>query len=212
MTSQAAASTTASRVNTPGSKTVTVVNREQWLTDVAKQVEPVFHGFLVPPYRVTCGWPTRGAVSTRRRVVGQCHGAKSSSGGLYELFISPVLAEPLEVAGTLCHELAHVAAGTEAGHGGKFVKVCRHVGLDKGKPTNVMPGDRLNDRLRKIIEVQGAYPHSAIVPILKQVKVARPAVRLECEECGCKVSMSAKWYAEAGAPTCACGGVMAWSA
>ncbi len=184
------------------------MNREQWLTDVAKQVEPVFKGFLVPPYRVTCGWPSRHALSVRKRMVGQCHGAKSSSAGLFELFISPVLAKPLEVAGTLCHEMAHVAAGVEAAHGSGFVKVCKHVGLTKGKPTSVMPGDRLEERLRKIIAVQGAYPHSAVVPVQKEVLRVKKSVTLECGGCGCKVSISTKWLAEAGAPTCACGGEM----
>src|SRR5262245_3291211 len=121
-------------------------NREGWLTEVASQVEPFFVGFKLDPYRVTCGWPSRNGLGRRMRRVGECHGSKSSKAGIHEIFISPLLDKPLEVAGTLCHELAHAAAGIDAAHGKDFVKVCKHVGLTRGKPTSVMPGERLNAR------------------------------------------------------------------
>lgn len=179
------------------------MNREGWLTELAKKAEPLFKGFHLPDYRVTCGWPSRNAMGNKSRRIGECHGAKSSKGGVFELFISPTIEKPLEVAGVLCHELAHVAAGIEAAHGKFFVRVCKTVGLTKGKPTQVMPGADLNDKLQKLIDPLGSYPHSAIVPVLKPVKPSS-TLSLECP-CGCRVSMGKKWANEVGYPVCACG-------
>ncbi len=76
------------------------MNREGWLTEVAKQMEPIFSGYKLPAYRVTCGWPCKNALGARTKRVGECHGVASSTGGNFELFISPLLADPLEVSGT----------------------------------------------------------------------------------------------------------------
>lgn len=181
------------------------VNREHWLTEVARQIEPVFNGYVVHKYRVTCGWPTRGGIGGKRTVIGQCHPSISSKGGFFELFISPLLEEPIKVAGVLCHEMAHIVAGCEAGHAKDFIKVCKHAGIVKGKPTQVMPGDKLNERLSKILDRQGPYPHTAIVPVMKKVVRELTTVGLWCE-CGCRCTMSVKWLNEVGLPTCACGG------
>lgn len=183
-------------------------NREAWLTELAKRVEPVFSSYgKVHPYRITCGWPHKGGVGLRRRVVGECHPHQTSKAALHEIFISPTIAEPLHVAGVTCHELAHVVAGTKAQHGARFVAVCKHVGLTKGKATQVLPGALLEERLQKIIDVMGDYPHDALEVITK-VKSKPSVVGLICE-CGCKVSMSYKWIEQAGLPTCACGKLFA---
>lgn len=183
------------------------MNREQWLTEVAKQSEALFKGFKLEPYRLTCGWPSRHGLGKKNRVIGECHALESSKGGTHEIFISPLIEDSLQAAGVMCHELAHVAAGVKAGHKGQFVKVCNHVGLTKGKPTHIMPGQTLSERLQKIIDKTGQYPHKALVPALRIVK-SPSSFTLECAECGCKVSMTPKWLEEAGAPTCACGGSM----
>jgi hypothetical protein len=182
------------------------MNREQWLTDMALQVRPLFSAFRIDPYRVSCGWPSSKGLAGRGGVVGECTGKEASQGGVYEIFISPLLDKPLEVAGTLCHELAHVAAGVGAQHGKEFVRVCKYVGLTKGKPTHVMPGDRLNDRLSKLIDIQGAYPHQRIQPILRRVERTSTTARLLCTVCGCRLSMSFKWLESVGMPRCGCGG------
>lgn len=181
------------------------MNREAWLTQVAKLVEPVFSKFEIKPYRVSCGWPCRGGINPKRRVLGECHHQKSSGTGTHEIFISPYLAKPIEVAGVICHELAHVAAGIEAAHGKQFITVCRYVGLTNGKPTQVMPGDSLNDRLSKIISGLGEYPHSKLEPVPKLTKVSVSSLSIECLECGCRALMSVKWLESVGLPTCACG-------
>lgn len=185
-------------------KVSTGFNREGWLTELAKQVEPIFRGFTLPKYRLTCGWPCKGALASKGTRVGECHAIESSKGGLHEIFISPLVAEPLEVSGIVCHELAHVAAGIKAKHGKGFVRVCRHVGLIKGPPTSVMPGQRLNDRLKGIIDKLGLYPHSVLSPVTIKKEVKVSSVKLVCV-CGCWVRMPPKMLEEIGPPVCACG-------
>lgn len=179
------------------------MNREQWLTDLSEQVVPLFKGFQLQPFRLTMGWPISRGAPGRKQVIGECHALESSTGGVHELFISPVLEEPLKVAGVVCHELAHVAAGVKAGHAKDFVKVCRHVGLTSGKPTQVMPGERLNESLRRIVAKLGEYPHKAMKLALTEKKPSS-GVTLRCE-CGFRCSTSRKWVEGVGVPTCACG-------
>lgn len=188
-------------------KPATVVNREQWLTLVAVKAEVLFKGFRLAKYRISCSWPCRNALGRKERRIGECHALESSVGGIHEIFISPLIDDPLEVAGVVCHEMAHVAAGIDAGHAGKFVKVCRHVGLTKNKPTQAMPGPDLSDRLQAVIGQVGSYPHSKMIPTVKEAKPST-SVRLKCEQCGCTVVMTLKWLIEAGHPVCGCGGQM----
>lgn len=178
------------------------MNREGWLTELGKQIEPLLVGYKIKPYRVTCGWPCVGGLSANRRI-GECHGAKSSKAGVFELFISPVVDVPLEAAGVLCHEMVHVIAGTEAAHGKKFVQVCKDVGLTKGKPRSIMPGERLSASLTRLIERLGPYPHQAIVGELRPKKPGS-TVGLLCPDCECKITIGKKWL-DNGMPTCACG-------
>lgn len=181
------------------------LNREGWLSELARMVQPIFKGFTLPQYRVTCGWPSMHALGRKKRRIGECHGARSSKGGMYELFISPLLDKPLEVAGVVCHELTHVAAGVEAGHERGFVRVAKHIGLTKNKPTQAMPGPNLEAKLEKFIARLGQYPHQAIQPYMKLVERGVKDLGVICPGCGCRFRMSIKWIEEAGLPTCGCG-------
>lgn len=183
------------------------LNREGWLTELALQIEPVFKGFAIAKYRVTCGWPSTNALGMKSRRIGECHSSKSSKGDVFEIFVSPLLDVPIRVAGVLTHEITHIVAGIDAGHGPGFKKVCKIVGLTNGKPTEAMPGTLLEEKLDKIVEKLGPYPHQAIVPTLK-TKKPPSSISLVCAECGCRISMSKKWHGEVGAPTCGCGGEM----
>lgn len=193
----------------PKAPNKTVLNREGWLTEAARLMEPLFQPYTLKPYRVTCGWPSVGGLGARARRVGECHALENSRGKVHELFISPVLDDFHDVSGTLAHELAHVAAGIKAGHGRGFVEVCKRVGLTRGKPGSVMPGTLLVEALERALKPLGPYPHKAIVPARKAKKPAT-VVGLLCtaDGCGCKASMPRKWLEVVGVPTCACGGRM----
>lgn len=185
-------------------KTKNQLNREGWLTELSVMITPLFKGFSLAKFRVTCGWPCKNATSRKVRRVGECHSELSSTDGHHEIFISPFLAEPGEVSGTLAHEMAHVAAGIKAGHGGKFNTVCKHVGLTNGKPTQAMPGPGLVEELAKLVAKLGAYPHAAMRRVAKPTKPSS-AWKLLCPKCGCKFTVSKKWIEQSGIPTCGCG-------
>ena len=180
------------------------MNREEWLTTLAKSVEVLFREYSLEKYKLTCGWPSRFATGLKMRRVGECHSKVLSKSGIFEIFISPTIDTPLEVAGIVCHELAHIAAGIKEGHGPKFQKVCKFLGLTKGKPTQVMPGKFLNERLTKEVAKLGPYPHQALQIAIKEVAQSDPSFTLICT-CGCKCRMNLEWLTKAGFPTCGCG-------
>jgi hypothetical protein len=196
-----------------------IMNREEWLTKVAKACEPLFPEMKLDNYRVTCGWPSSNGLGRRRRTVGQCFGPTASKAGVYEIFISPTLGTGLEAVGTLMHEMAHVIAGIDAKHGSKFVWVCNRAGITKGNPFSREPGEELNKRLDKLIQGIGNYPHQALTPTSKivpkpirnlllpdgtEITVEGNMVKLVCS-CECAAMMSYKHLEKSGYPTCGCG-------
>ncbi len=185
-----------------------ILNREGWLTELGNRIKPLFGRYHLKPFRATCGWPSQNALGNKRRRLGECVYPVENPSGVREIFVSPLLDVSLEVAGTLVHEMAHVAAGHEAGHGPNYVKVCRLVGLTKGKPTSVMPGKLLNEKLEKLIADLGQYPHTAIKGNKRPTK-PKSGTSLKCRECGCRISITFKWLGKSGNPKCGCGGEMA---
>jgi hypothetical protein len=186
------------------------MNREHWLTELACRAQGIFRGYKLAKYRLTCGWPSKNGLGNRSRRLGECHASEGSRDGVHEIFISPVLDDPVQVAGTVCHELAHIAAGVGAGHGRAFVAVCNHAGLTKGPPTQRLPGVALTSTLMDWIGALGVYPHGALVGVPAQRVVhAAAVVCLQCPGCGCRVTMSRRWLEAPGVPTCGCGVVMA---
>lgn len=188
------------------------LNREAWLTRMAKLAEPLFIGLTIPPYKVTCGWPSKSATARKRRV-GECHAPTVSKAGMTEMFISPVLDKLEDVTGTLCHEMAHVIAGVQHAHREPFKRICRHVGLTRGKPTEIMPGEQLEKRLCELAAKIGEpYPHAALV-VTPPIRSARAAttVKLACA-CGFTCRCSVKALDGVGAlPVCGCGLAMTYA-
>lgn len=88
----------------------TLEYREAWLHAVADQLRPIFasHGAIVPvEVRLTCGFPSTRAFAAKRQRVGECWSGEASADGHIEIMISPVLDDPVRVAGVLAHELVH---------------------------------------------------------------------------------------------------------
>jgi hypothetical protein len=179
--------------------------------ELSREVQPIYKlkGYSLPRHRLTCSWPAKRAVSMKGRRIGECHAPTMSKDGTTEIYISPLVHEPLEVSGVVCHELIHAAVGVEAQHKGKFVAACKNLGLTKNKPTSAMPGDRLNDQLKKIIEKLGPYPHAGVELVAREVKRSSSGgIKLVCDACGCNFRLSPKWLGESGIPTCGCGEAM----
>jgi hypothetical protein len=186
------------------------VIREDWLQQMIDLLRPDFEKVGKPlpeKIRVSCGFPSKSALANKARRIGECWGVESSEDKSYQVFISPLLKEGIEVTSTLVHELVHTAVGIECKHRGPFVKVAKAIGLE-GKMTETTAGEALIARLKELIEQLGEYPHARLVASNKPKTQTTRMLKVTCKQCGCVVRMTRKWLDEAGLPTCGCGGEM----
>ncbi len=178
-------------------------HREAWLHAVTEQLWEIFaaHGATIPEkIRVTCGFPSVGAFAAKHQRIGECWSDTASKDGHIEIMISPVLDDPMRVAGVLAHELIHATVGTQFGHKGPFAKLARAIGLE-GKMTATTEGDAFKQAVAPILEAVGPYPHAELS------KTARPKqgtrlLKLQCPTCPYTVRITRKWLDEVGAPAC----------
>ena len=197
-----------------------IQQRENWLAHTARLLASEYAALGAPitHYRVSCGFPS---VGESRRVIGECWNESCSSDGMNEIFINPSQSDSLQVAAILAHELCHAAVGIAAGHGPVFGKLARAIGLE-GHLTATVPGEAFKTKVSSIIAEIGEYPHGALaghaVPIpvpgdpeaKPEPRSTRPKsqtgrmLKAACS-CGYTIRVSRKW-ADAGMPTCPCGG------
>ena len=184
--------------------------REEWLMAGLEMIRPIFAevGQKVPAkIRVSCGFPSKGALANRKRRIGECWSDKASAGKVFEIFISPVLNKPSEVLGTLVYEVVHAVVGLECGHKAPFKKVALAVGLT-GKMTATEEGPELKERINGWAEKLGGYPHDQLdkMVTLKKAPDKCRLLKAECPKCGYIIRVTKKWAVEAGLPICPCGG------
>lgn len=183
------------------------LNREAWLEAAVQKLRPIFlgHGYSIPELRVSVGWPSSGGLAQKKKTIGQCWFGTMAEDNKPQLFISPLLdnvVEPQGVLATLVHEVGHVAAGPDAKHGPKFVKVMKKLGLE-GKPTATTAGADLIVRFEQLAQELGPFPHSKIVPIKVPKTQTTRMRKMECGDCG-YVARAAKKWLEMGALLCPC--------
>lgn len=140
--------------------------REAWL----RAAESIIAGELFalaglhPAFRtrVSCGIPQGGA-----SVIGVCYHPTVSADGTREIFVSPVLADPLGAQGVLSvflHELVHAALDPGAGHGPEFARWMEPLGMT-GAPTATVATPELAFYFRwSVLPRLGTYPHAAMNP------------------------------------------------
>jgi hypothetical protein len=188
---------------------VEIPTREEWLGLLAESIAPRFAdlGKPLPAVRLTCGWPISGGrPGAKKTTIGQCFAPSVSKDGTSEVFISPILDEPLKVAEVVTHELAHAAVGVEHGHRSPFVRVIRALDLG-GKPTATEPTDEFEAWIRPTLDDLGAYPHAAMDPRNASIKrQSTRQMRVSCLDCDAEgepyiVRMSRKTI-ERGTPIC----------
>ena len=182
--------------------------REQWLLDAVGALRAVFDGRdlpLPPPDRlaVACGWPSVGGLAKVRRRIGECWSSTMSRAGKFEMFISPLLDDPLAVLAVLAHEMVHATVGLECGHRAPFRRAALAIGL-VGPMRATTAGDELGERLNAIAAGLGPYPHKAIDDMTdgRRRQTGRNRA-LTCPACGYKVWATRKWTS-LWLPTCGC--------
>ena len=185
------------------------MNREQWLNECIQKLRPEFEQFghpLPAKIRASCSWPSKSGLAVKKKRIGEAWSSKNSADQSCEVFISPVLKDPIEVAATLVHELVHCAIGVEEGHKGKFCRLAKALGLE-GKMTATHASKELALHLQQLTEAIGPYPHAELTHSNAAKKQSCRLLKVVCE-CGCVVRMTRKWLDEVGPPTCGCGSAM----
>lgn len=178
-------------------------HRETWLHAVADQLRAIFtfHGATIPDrIRLTCGFPSVRAFAGHRQRLGECWSDANSKNGHTEVMISPVLDDPMRVAGVLAHELVHAAVGIQYGHKGPFAKLAKAIGLE-GKMTATTEGEAFKQAAAPILETVGPYPHAELSKNARTKQGTR-LLKLQCPTCPYTVRITRKWLDEVGAPAC----------
>lgn len=180
--------------------TDTTITREDWLNAVLHgTVKTLLNeaGTDVPAdCRVSVGFP--GGGSARKRI-GECWPRARSADKVNEIFLSPVLRDPMQILETLVHEAIHASDDCASGHKGHFARVARRVGLE-GKLTATYAGPVLKGRLQAVLDAMPPLPHGALMlgGIKKQTT---RLIKHECEACGAIWRMTSK-YAAVLCPCC----------
>jgi hypothetical protein len=175
------------------------LSRENWLLAAIEVLRPLFskHGHEIPAQiLVSCGFASTG---TRSHHIGQCWSRRSSANGLNQIFISPVLQDPVEVLDTLVHELVHAVDDCQHKHGPAFKKIALSLGL-KGPMRSADAGPELRKKLEILSQTLGPYPHGQLKVTHRRV-VSKSRPRAKCPECGYQVPMYRKFLAY-GPPLC----------
>lgn len=188
--------------------------REEWLTAALwKKVDSHFTaaGLDVPAnIKITCGWPSRAATARKKRRIGEIWDATASKDGQFEIFISPLLDDPIEVLAVLIHEVVHAVVGLAAGHRAPFSQAAKKVGLVRPW-TMTIASDDLKVELASWLRDLGLYPHAGIDVAHGQSSDPKQSTRmlkLDCYQCGAIIRTSRKWLDVYGGQDwpCPCGG------
>lgn len=185
--------------------------REDWLLQLAALMQPAMVGAAkleFPKYRVACGFPSRGGLANKKRVVGQCWSASASADRHAEILITPLESNPEKVASTLAHELIH-ACLPNAGHKAPFARAAKALGFTSPW-TQTPETEEFWAWVRPLLAQLPAYPHGAL-SAMSPVAAPKPQKgRLLKASCFCDytVRVTRKWVDEVGAPHCPLHGEM----
>jgi hypothetical protein len=174
------------------------ISRQQWLDQAVQRVAKRFEqlGYEVPQVQISCGFPSTGSRSNR---IGECWPTSRCSGGMNEIFITPLVDNAEEVLGIIFHELVHAVDDCKSGHGKAFKTIATKIGLT-GKMIHAHPGEELSKQVKLMASELGDYPHKRLIT-KPSSRPRRERPYAECSECGYRVPMLKK-FLEFGPPIC----------
>lgn len=204
------------------------ITRERWLEQAITVFRPRFDevGYPLPEaFHVSVGFGY-GAKRESAKLRGQCWSGAASADGAPHIFISPEIADTMEVLRTLLHELIHGSLdspeGIADGHTGRFAEIATRLGFT-GRMTETPPSVQLAAELLTIAAELGEYPHGALDVAMATAPVPVPVgsgprvrtrtgparqtnrhAKIECPCCGYVVRTTAKYLA-LGLPRCPAG-------
>lgn len=194
-------------------------NREAFLNAAVDELRPFFssRGHTLPAeIRVATGYPTN-AKRSGFKVLGECIPNTNSADGHYEIWISPILADPIKVVETLIAQLCRTAKGALTVTNLAYTRVAEamHI-LPAGTGSNpykeVTHGQEFINSYIAIIDSLGVYPHG-VVDISVHKSQGTRMLLARCPTCQCSIRMTAKWvynaHGDVELPTCRCGDTFA---
>ncbi len=172
---------------------------EGWLCEAVRNVSQIFQtaGFDLPEVRVTIGWTSGGRRSQR---LGECWPTQSTSDRKNTIFISTMLASPLDVLDVLMHELVHAVDDCKHKHGTEFVRIASAVGLGGKNWASATAREPLLIKLHAIAISLGKLPYAQIKPP-SRIEREMNSGRAECPKCGFSCRTLASWKGK-GHPLC----------
>ena len=179
-----------------------IINREQWLTRLVQELEKtLFVGREMPPFRITCGFPSKGGTATAKRVIGQNFAPEASADETNEIIMTITIADEMKIAGVVAHEMVHAIIGNDKGHGKEFKALATEIGLE-GKMTATTEGEAFKQTVQPILNKLGKYPHAELNAAVGKKTQGTRMIKMSCEECGYIARTSQKWIDEVGALHC----------
>jgi hypothetical protein len=173
------------------------LNREAYLnyiTDTYARPHFQAKGYTIPEkVRMSC------SLTSSKKHIGECWSSANSEDSHCEIFISPKVADSVEVIDILIHELCHATVGNKAGHGAIFKKCANAVGLE-GQMRSASAGLELKAIIQSWVDEAGQYPHAPLTQSGIKKQTTRQ-IKCVCSHCGYQVYTSKKWI-EVALPTC----------
>lgn len=177
--------------------------REQYLQSATTHLRKWYAtlGYDLPVIHASIGFPSTRATARQNQRIGECWHGDHQADGTPHIFISPVIEEGPRVLDILVHEHVHAFLPSGVGHKAPFALAMKALGLE-GKPTATVAGEALTERLAKLDEKLGGYPHAALIPGDNRKKQTTRLLKVWCEPCDYIVRMSRKPLEELGPPIC----------
>lgn len=178
--------------------------REGWLDDAVMRLRPAFTRSGVPlpdAVKVSVGFPSKHSTGARLVALGECWDARASADGVAQVFISPLLDNPVKVLAVLVHELVHAAVGCEHGHKAPFKRGAVAMGLE-GKMTGTTAGAALTVTLTAMAEALGQFPHAKLTPGAADKKQTTRMIKMTCNICKYLCRASRRTIAAMGTAIC----------
>ena len=167
------------------------MNREEYLELAASELSDYISkaGYKMPVLKVSAGWPSTKAFSTKSRTLGECWHHDIIEQEASHIFISPFLSDTVTVLGVLVHEIGHAILPKEVKHKKVFKQYMQAVDLT-GKATATKVGEVLKSFLDLLIDRIGTYPHDSIDKGPKQKKQTTRLRLWICNGCDLKIRVA----------------------
>ena len=134
---------------------------EVWLHEAMELMRPKFTeaGYEVPLVHLSVGFSAKGyRVNTKRYCMGMCVSRRMDKDGINQIFIAPVLDDPMEVLVTLAHELVHAIDDCQHSHGPVFQQISKDLKLADCRAVNHIDFRETVRFYQGMLDQLGRYP------------------------------------------------------